>query len=93
MGVESKTRPGNDVCAVIAYDKVHWCMRTFGDEKLSLGKTAPYSCMHSRILVSSSGNEKHVTTVSSASSSSESFTSLSLSSSESVLSAGLGRLS
>ncbi len=56
-------------------------VRTLGDEKLSLGNTAPYSVTASLICASSSGNENFLRSSSSPS--------LDSSSSESVLSAGL----
>lgn len=61
--------------------------RTFGEEKLSFGKIAPYSFTQSRICLSSSGNAYRLGVGSSSYSSSSSSLS-----SESVLSAGLTSL-
>jgi hypothetical protein len=52
------------------------CFFTLGDEKLSFGKTAPYSFMHSRILASNSGKANLETSSSTGSSSSSSDSSL-----------------
>lgn len=79
------TRPvGAGPRVIASAESMCVCRLTLGDEKLSLGKTAPYSFMHSRIFMSSSGNAKCRLGLDSSSSESSSL-SLSPSSSEMVL--------
>jgi len=62
---------------------------TFGEEKFSFGKTAPYSLTHSLIFASRSGNANNRTP---SPSSSSPVSASASSSSESVLSAGLASI-